>query len=150
ADPDGEPAGDLAFPYTGKTLWLRLAPGDYWGYLYVTVDEQPANMLAKLRGNDDSQGNAAGYMTLLAPERAIDGQPAPIWVPVHRSETDGPHRARVELWRGWGQTPLRGVAVDLPADSAVDAAGTQRAGQAPLWPGVLLLDRKSTRLNSSH
>ena len=139
ADPDGEPAGDLAFPYAGKTLWLRLAPGDYWGYLYVTVDEQPANLLATLRDNDDSLGSPAGYTTLLAPERAVDGQPAPIWVPVHRSETDGPHRARVELWRGWGQTPLRGVAVDLPADSAVDAAGTQRAGQAPLWPGVLLL-----------
>lgn len=139
ADPDREPAGDLAFSYTGRTLWLRLAPGDYWSYLYATVDEQPANLLANLRGNEDSLGSPAGYATLLAPERAVDGQPAPVWVPVHRSDSDGPHRARVELWRGWGQTPLRGVAVDLPAESAVDAAGTQRAGQAPLWPGVLLL-----------
>ncbi|MCB9114099.1 MAG: O-antigen ligase family protein [Caldilinea sp.] len=138
-DPDVEPAGDLTFPFTGRTLWLRLAPGDYWSYLYVTVDEQPANLLATIRDNDDSQGNAAGYMTLLAPERAVDGQPAPLWVPVHRSESDGPHQARIELWRGWGQTPLRGVAVDLPAASALDAAGTQRAAQMPLWPGMVLL-----------
>ncbi len=138
-NPDIEPAGDLTFPYTGKTLWLRLAPGDYWSYLYVTVDEQPANLLADIRGNDDSQGNAAGYTTLLAPERTVDGRPAPLWLPVHRSQSDGPHWARIELWRGWGQTPLRGVAVDLAPDSAVDAAGTQRVRQMSLWPGMVLL-----------
>ncbi len=138
-DPSVEPAGDLTFPYTGKTLWLRLAPGDYWSYLYVTVDERPANLLTNIAGNDDGLGLAAGYTTLLAPERTVDGQPAPLWVPVHRSDSDGPHWARIELWRGWGQTPLRGVAVDLAPDSAVDAAGTQRAGQMPLWPGMVLL-----------
>ena len=138
-NPDAEPAGDLTFPYTGRTLWLRLAPGDYWSYLYVTVDERPANLLANIRGNDDSLGLAAGYTTLLAPERTGEGQPAPRWVPVQRSDNDGPHWARIELWRGWGQTPLRGVAIDLPADSAIDETGTQRAGQMPLWPGMLLL-----------
>jgi len=40
-----EPAGVLRFTYTGAELALLLAPGDYWGYLYITVDGQPANDL---------------------------------------------------------------------------------------------------------
>lgn len=138
ATPDREPAGDLTFSYAGTTLWLRLALGGYWSYLYVTVDGQPANLLANIGGNNDSLGYPAGYMTLLAPELTVDDRSALTWVPVHRSSTAGPHWVRIELWRGWGQTPLRAVAVDLPAESAVDAAGTQRVGHLPIWPGILL------------
>ncbi len=41
-----EPAGVLSFTYSGRVLELALAEGDYWGYLYVTIDGEPANQLA--------------------------------------------------------------------------------------------------------
>jgi hypothetical protein len=63
-DPFTEPAGVITFTYTGDALWLLLAPGDYWAYLYATVDGQPANRLANIAGNVDSAGAAAGYTTL--------------------------------------------------------------------------------------
>jgi O-antigen ligase len=124
ADPWVEPSGVLTFTYTGRDLALRLAPGDYWGYLYITVDGAPANRLAVIPGNPNALGQPAGYRTFYAPERP--GM-SPVWVPAHR--TDDPtqlHTVRVEVWRSWGQTPLRGVAVDaLPAP------------RFPLWPGLL-------------
>ena len=125
ADPWLAPSGVLTFTYTGRDLALSLAPGDYWGYLYVTVDSAPANRLAVLAGNTNRLGQPAGYRTLYAPELA--GSP-PVWVVVHRAgEPTQPHTVRVEVWRSWAQTPLRGVAVDaLPAP------------RAPLWPPILL------------
>src|SRR5690606_8095174 len=63
ADPWQTPSGSLRFDYTGRDLALQLAVGDYWGYLYVTVDGQPANRLAVIRGNHNSQGQRAGYRT---------------------------------------------------------------------------------------
>ncbi len=73
AEPDDslrEPAGVITFTYTGDALWLLLAPGDFWAYLYASVDGAPANRLAAIADNLDSQGAAAGYTTLLAPELA--------------------------------------------------------------------------------
>lgn len=121
-----EPAGQVAFTYTGRELALQLAVGDYWGYLFVTVDGAPANLLANIPGNRDSRGNAAGYKPLLAPERQSEIGPTALWVPVHRAADDGPHAVEVEVWRGWGQAPLRGVAVDaLPVPLL------------PRWPAAL-------------
>jgi len=121
-----EPAGQMTFVYSGRDLALQLAVGDYWGYLFVTVDGAPANRLANIPGNRDSRGNAAGYKPLLAPERQSETGPTGLWVPVHRAADDGPHTVEVEVWRGWGQTPLRGVAVDaLPAPLL------------PRWPAAL-------------
>jgi O-antigen ligase len=123
--PWDEPAGVVEFAYQGRDLLLSLAPGDYWAYLFITVDGAPANQAPAIPGNTDSRGDAAGYKPLYAPERA--GQP-PRWLLVHRAAGDGPHPVRVEVWRGWGQTPLRGVAVDLPLPTPW-----------PLWPGVALV-----------
>ncbi len=127
ADPWAEPAGVLEFAYTGRDLALNLALGDYWGYLYVTVDGAPANRLAVIPGNPNQLGQPAGYRTFYAPERAEQGLAAPAWVVVHTAaDATQAHTVRVEVWRSWGRTPLRGVAVDaLPAPPA------------PLWPGVL-------------
>ena len=129
SEPDdawNEPAGRVSFVYTGRELALQLAVGDYWGYLFVTVDGAPANRLANIPGNTDSRGAAAGYKPLLAPERQGDTGPAALWVSVHSAVDDGPHTVEVEVWRGWGQTPLRGVAVDaLPASPL------------PIWPAAL-------------
>jgi O-antigen ligase len=121
------PAGTLDFAYTGSELALQVAMGDYWGYLFVTVDGQPANRLAVIRGNHNSHGQPAGYRTFYAPEAQTASGPAPQWVVVHRAATPGPHAVSVEVWRSWGQTPLRAAAVDaLPA-------------ARPTWPGVALL-----------
>ena len=123
-----EPAGVLTFTYRGSVLELALAEGDYWGYLYVTVDGEPANQLAIIRGNVNHQGERAGYKTLLAPELATTDAPVVRWHPVHRAADDGPHEVRVEVWRSWGQMPLRALAVDLPGRQML-----------PAWPGVALL-----------
>ena len=127
ADPFADPAGVVEFPYTGRELALLLAPGDYRAYLYVTVDGQPANLLPAIAGNLDSLGQSAGYKPLFAPE--ADTADGGRWVPVHRSAAPGqPKQVRLEIWRGWGQTPLRGVGIDI-----VPAPTT------PIWPGVLLV-----------
>lgn len=134
-DPWNKPAGALEFTYTGQSLALLLAEGNYWGYLYVTVDGEPANRLAHVPGNFDSQGTNAGYTTLYAPERSGYGPPVPRWVPIHEQtghasgeENTEPieHSVRVEMWRSWGQVPIRAIAVDalLPPPR-------------PTWPSVL-------------
>jgi len=139
AHPFVEPAGVITFPYSGQDLFLLLAPGDYWAYLYVTVDGQPANQLPAIPGNPDSTGSLAGYQTLFAPERAA-GASGEHWVHVHRAaNADAPHTVRIEVWRGWGQTPVRGVAIDLPATALLDPTTPARADAPPLWPAVLLL-----------
>jgi len=148
ADAFTTPAGVITFTYTGDALWLRLAPGDYWAYLYATVDGRPANRLTNIAGNADSTGATAGYTTLLAPE--VAGQPEEArlrWVEIHRaspfpeahSTQADAHTVRLEFWRGWGQTPLRGVAVDPPPGVLLGADARQAMVQAPRWPGVLLL-----------
>ncbi len=114
-DPLAEPAGTVTFTYPGGDLYLLLAPGDYWAYLYVTVDGRPANRLPVIPGNPDSQGKPAGYKPLLAPERTRAGESSePQWLLVHHGDAGKAQNVLLELWRGWGQIPLRGVAVDLP------------------------------------
>ena len=123
-----DPAGVVNFDYTGQDLALAVAEGDYWAYLLVTVDDQPANQLPVLPGVADSLGDPAGYRPLSAPEVQTAAGPGVRWITVHRAADVGLHAVRVEVWRGWGQTPLRGVAVDgLPAPNL------------PVWPGLVLL-----------
>jgi hypothetical protein len=126
-DPWIEPAGRITFTVAGQDLWLRLAVGDYWGYLYATVDGAPANRLALIPGNRNSRGERAGYRTLYAPEAQHTDGPTPQWIPLHRASDGGEHQVVLEFWRGWGQSPLRGVAAEpiLP--------------HYPRWPGVALL-----------
>lgn len=129
ADPWRKPAGVITFTVVAAEIDLLLAVGDYWGYLYVTVDGQPANQLPVLAGNVNSLGQVAGYKTLYAPEQQQASGPGTNWVTVQRNRAAAtPQQVRVEVWRSWGQSPLRGVAV--------------RATPAviwPRWPGVLLL-----------
>jgi hypothetical protein len=129
ADPFAQPAGTVTFSYTGGDLYLLLRPGDYWAYLYVSVDGESANRLPVIGGNSDSRGEPAGYRPLLAPERAADAAPLPLLV--HRSSSAGSHTVRVEAWRGWGKLPLAGVAID----PVLSGAGCD---SMPLWPAALL------------
>ena len=137
ADPWLTPAGVLTFTYTGSELALLLAPGDYWAYLYLTVDGAPANLLPTIAGNRDSRGTPAAYRTLYAPELQSQGQSQEQsqaqstgeWVRVHQAPNPTQlHEVRLEIWRGWGQYPLRAVAVDALPPRPV-----------PPWPGALLL-----------
>lgn len=128
ADPWREPAGSVEFDFQGNSLWLLLATGDYWGYLYVTIDGQPVNRLPVIAGNRNSLGQPAGYRTFYAPERQTPTGPGEQWIEVHRSSAVPAElqRVRVEVWRSWGQRPLRGVAVS-------------NAPPLPIWPASLLL-----------
>lgn len=125
-EPWSQPSGRMAFEYSGHELALQLALGDYWSYIFVSVEGEPANRLPVIRGNLDSQGRLGGYLPLLAPEKQNPEGPVAEWVVVHRAASEGPHQVSVEVWRGWGQTVLRGVAIDgMPA------------GPRPMWPAVL-------------
>lgn len=127
-DPWQEPSGRLHFSYQGSELALLLGAGNYWGYLYVTVDGEPANLLPQLPNNHNSLGNEAGYRTFFAPEKTINGEPATEWIRVHQAaDATAIHDVEVEIWRSWGQIPLRGVAVD-----------TMPMPSWPRWPAALV------------
>ena len=126
-EPWTQPSGRMAFEYSGRELALQLTLGDYWGYIFVTVDGRPANRLPTLWGNSDSRGQPGGYLPLFAPEKETEAGPATEWVVVHRASNDGPHQVVVEVWRGWGQTVLRAVAVDA-----------MPTVPRPQWPAILL------------
>jgi O-antigen ligase len=130
AAPWQEPAGTVEFEFVGDSLWLLLVVGDYWGYLYVTIDGEPANRLPILSGNVNSQGQLASYKTFYAPEQQTPTGPSEQWLQVYQSASAPQqlHRARIEVWRSWGQTPLRGVAVQEAKPLSL-----------PRWPGFLLL-----------
>jgi len=129
ADPWQEPAGRLRFSYLGSELALLLAVGNYWGYFYVTVDGEPANLLPHLSANRNSMEQAAGYRTFYAPELTEHGEPVAHWLPIHRAaDPTAIHQVEIEIWRSWGQIPLRGVAVDALPDAP-----------RPMWPGVAFL-----------
>lgn len=110
ANPWQEPSGSFTFRFVGRDLWLLLAEGDYWGYLYITVAGAPANRLPVIPGNTNSRGERAGYRTFYAPEAQTADGPAPRWVHVHHNVAGGEQEAVIEVWRSWGQTPVRGVA----------------------------------------
>jgi len=136
AEPDdawNAPAGWVTFVYTGRNLALQLAVGDYWGYLFVTVDGAPANQLPEIPGNENSAGQVAGYKPLLAPERQTEAGTATVWFPIHSAADDGPHQVTVEVWRSWGQTPLRGVGVDALPTAPRPQWPAAAFGLAALW-----------------
>ena len=128
SDPWREPSGVITFAYSGSALDLLLAVGDYWGYLYVTVDDQPANVLPVIAGNRNSLGQLSGYTTLYAPEKQTSAGAAEVWVHVHRAGGQQMHQVRVEVWRGWGQRPLRAVGIDALPPLPY-----------PRWPGICWL-----------
>jgi putative inorganic carbon (hco3(-)) transporter len=128
ANPEITPSGSVTFTWTGRDLALLLAPGDYRGHIHVTVDGQPANLLPSARSHQPPVSPSAGYKPLYAPEMATAEGPGTKWFLVHSATQPGLHTASLEVWRSWGQTPLRGVAIDVPLPQ-----------QPATWPGVAML-----------
>ncbi|MBI5669849.1 MAG: O-antigen ligase family protein [Chloroflexi bacterium] len=90
----------LAFDFTGQDVALLLRQDDYVGYLYPTIDGQPANAVPK-----DASGNA--YIVLTSGSRS----PETNLVAVARGLPNGPHTLAVTADRGWDRWALAGYAV---------------------------------------
>jgi hypothetical protein len=92
--PSQEPR-TLTIDFTGPRLDLAVTRGDYRGYLWVTVDGQPANALPR-----DSAGHT--YVVLYDPQRQSDN------VTLARNLPPGPHQAVITAEGGWGQWAIGG------------------------------------------
>lgn len=98
-------ADRVSIPFSGTDLALQVRRGDYRGYLYVTVDGLPANLLPR-----DERG---AYLVLTSP----DGAPQVTTIPVAGGLDDEPHIALIVAERGWDQWPLVGWRVGRAPDT---------------------------------
>jgi len=140
--PDDPPA-TLTIPFYGTRLDLQVNRGDFQGYLWVTVDNQPANALPQ-----DEQGR--GYVVLDDPLR----QPAA--VTLARYLPNGNHTAVIQAAGGWGQWAISGWTVYSEADTrrardglAISLLLAAIGGMGTLWQGwrqrrqwIMALDQK--------
>ncbi|MEP7356196.1 MAG: hypothetical protein ABI847_03090, partial [Anaerolineales bacterium] len=108
--PEDYSAARLTLQFRGTDFALAVRRADYRGYLYVTIDGQPANRLPR-----DARG---AYLVLTAPEADV---PQVVSVPVAAGlDPAVVHTAVIEPDRGWGQWALAGFSVGqrLPATAA--------------------------------
>jgi O-antigen ligase len=100
ADPsqEGSIAGTdrASIPFVGRELALRVHRGPYRAYLWVTVDERPANRLPTIE--------RGAYLVLSAP----DDESQMSTIPVAGGLEDESHVAEIVADRGWNQWPLVG------------------------------------------
>ena len=90
----------LTFTFRGDAVSLLAREGDYTAYLYITIDDEPANALPQ-----DADGNSYLLLTsdTLAPETRL--------TPLARGLGDGVHTLRMAADRGWDRWALAGFAV---------------------------------------
>ena len=127
----------LTIQFRGSDFALAVRRADYRGYLYVTIDGQPANRLPR-----DARG---AYLVLTSPEASV---PQVVLVPVAAGlDPEEIHTAVVEPERGWGQWALAGFSVGrrTPASAAhlwlamlasaavISAAGVWYFGRGLQW-----------------
>ena len=108
--PEDYAGASLTIRFKGSDLALAVRRADFRGYLYVTVDGQPANRLPR-----DARGS---YLVLTAPEADV---PQVVTVPVVGGlDPEQVHTAVVAPERGWGQWAIAGFSVGqrMPADPA--------------------------------
>lgn len=116
----------LTINFDGTRLALNINRGDYRGYLWVTVDGQPANALPH-----DSAGRS--YVVLYDPQR----QPAE--VTLAQNLPPGQHQAIIEADGGWEQWPIAGWTVSNRTDWPPARAALLLAVLAAALSGVGLL-----------
>nr|HID12638.1 O-antigen ligase family protein [Anaerolineae bacterium] len=105
ADPSQAGTERVIIPFTGTDFALRVRRGNYRGYLFVSIDGEPANRLpCEERG---------AYLVLTSPDYA----PQVATIPVATGLDDGPHVAVVVAERGWDQWPLVGWSVSRTPDT---------------------------------
>ncbi len=100
----------LTLPFDGTRLDLAVNRGDFRGYLWVTIDGLPANILPKA---DDGRA----YVVLNDPLRQSDD------VTLARYLPDGEHTAVITADGGWGQWAISGWWVYREADTRHAAMG---------------------------
>jgi len=115
ADIPRHPPRTLTIPFNGTRLDLRLTPGPYRGYLWVTIDDGPANTLPQT-------GQGRSYVVLYDPLR----QPAT--VTLAQNLPPGPHTAVIEAEGGWGQWAISGWTVSNEGHHPAAPAGLALAG----------------------
>ena len=103
ADVPRHPPATLAIPFEGTRLDLLVRRGPFRGYLYVTIDGRPANVLPQQAGRT--------YVVLYDPLEQEDA------VTLARYLADGPHTAHIEAEGGWYQWPVVGWRVSREADT---------------------------------
>src|SRR5579859_3439277 len=104
--PQDYASASLTITFRGSDLALTVRRAEYRGYLYVTVDGQPANLLPRDPGG--------AYIVLTAPQADV---PQVTSVPVASGlKPDQVHTALVQPDRGWDQWALVGFSVGRQAE----------------------------------
>jgi O-antigen ligase len=99
--PEDYASATLTITFRGSDLALAVRRADYRGYLYVTVDSQPANLLPRDPGG--------AYLVLTAPEADV---PQVMTVPVASGlDPEQVHTAVIQPNRGWDQWAFVGFSV---------------------------------------
>ena len=116
----------LTVPFEGTRLDLAVNRGPFRGYLWVTIDGEPANALP-----GDGQGRS--YVVLYDPLRASET------VTLARNLPPGRHQAVIEAEGGWGQWAIDGWTVYNEADTRAAQVGLAVAGMLAALSGLGLL-----------
>jgi O-antigen ligase len=114
ADVPRQPPARLTIPFEGTRLDLRVRRGAFRGFLYVTIDGQPANSLPQQAGR--------AYIVLYDPLAQEDT------VTLARHLSDGPHTAVIEADGGWYQWSVVGWRVSREGDTRTIQLGLILAG----------------------
>jgi hypothetical protein len=99
----------LAIPFEGTRLDLVVRRGAFRGFLYVTIDGQPANSLPQQAGR--------AYVALYDPLEQEDT------VTLARYLSDAPHTAVIEAEGGWYQWSIVGWRVSREGDTRIIRLG---------------------------
>ena len=123
--PQTEPRS-LILPFDGTRLDLELERGVFRGYLWVTIDGQPANALPQ-------NGQEQSYVVLYDPLRERDN------VTLAQHLPPGRHEAVIEADGGWGQWAVLGWSVSTESDTRFYQTGFAIAGLLAAAGGAGLL-----------
>lgn len=125
----------LTIPFEGTRLDLTLAQGDYRGFVRISIDGQPSQVLPR-----DEQGFS--FVPLYNPDGDLKTVTIADYLP------DGPHEAVIAVDGSWGQWALRGWQVYRTAN--IGALQTARSLAllvlvlGSLGFGALLLGHRQT------
>jgi O-antigen ligase len=135
ADIPAEVPRTLAIPFVGTRLDLDIERGLYRGYLWVTIDGQPANALPR-----DDSGRA--YVILYDPLHEPDT------VTLAQHLRPGLHQAVIEADGGWEQWAINGWTISNESDLRIFSLGLIVAALLVALSGLGLL-RNMVRFRAS-